>query len=67
MTLGFGIATTNINLVAIGKFFNKICIAIFDHLLAVEYIEDKLFGLLLTYFETMRLIKKVCFTFITWF
>lgn len=47
-----------INPVAITTFFNKTCTAIFDHLLAAEFIESGLFGPMSTYFEIVETNRR---------
>lgn len=54
----FKIATTIMNPVAITTFFNKTCTVIFDHLLAVEFIESGLFGLMSTYFKIVETNRR---------
>lgn len=51
------------NLIVIATFFNKTYIAIFYHLLAVEFIEGELFSLVLTHFRIIEINKRGIFYF----
>lgn len=63
----FKTAKIIINPIFIAIFFNKIYTAVFYHLLVIDYIKSKLFGLVLTYLRIVKTNGKDILYLYYWF